>query len=95
MLAFMTFNPHHESDVFFEKAQQICSELKWKYKRLDDNKLIVNLSFSFKSLPGKLTIEHISSNFVNLTVEVPMQIADSGKSSEYFKKFVEAYQKVI
>ncbi len=95
MLAFMTFNPYHEVDVFFEKAQQVCAQLKWKNEQREGNKLIVNLPLSFKSLSGTLTIEHISSKFVNLTVEIPVQVADSGKSGEFFKKFVEAYQQLI
>ncbi len=41
MLAFMTFTPYHEADVFFEKAQQVCSQLKWKHEQPKDNKLIV------------------------------------------------------
>ncbi len=30
-----------------------------------------------------------------MTIEIPMQAADSGKSGEFFKKFVEAYQQLI
>ncbi len=95
MLAFMTFTPYHEAEVFLEKAQQVCSQLKWKYEQPQGNKLIVHLPLSFKSLPGTLTIEYISAKFVNLTIEIPMQAADSGKSGEFFKQFVEAYQQLI
>ncbi|MDD3738398.1 MAG: hypothetical protein PHP31_03805 [Lentimicrobiaceae bacterium] len=94
MKAFITFSPTVEREVFIQKAKQAIENLGWKYS-VNESKLVAEVGKSVLLQEKKLIIDYISKDFVNLTAENPINVADSGESENIIKQFVEEYQKLI
>ncbi|MGB4653865.1 MAG: hypothetical protein ACOXZ9_00310 [Bacteroidales bacterium] len=96
MKAFLTFNPCVDKVNFIQKAKQALEKLGWEYS-IDESKSEITsvIGKSVLLQEKKLIIRFVSKDFVNLTVEIPTHIADSGESENIIKQFVEEYQKLI